>query len=164
MRVDREGNQWTHSYKLPDSAWVSAGSFAQVLEVASTGIFAGNRPDNGTAPAFTVQADYVMNTSFRIDPEDGASGSVLSIETTGQGLVQQDPPPNEQNRYNCGQVVTLTAVPKASEGWKFGGWSGDLSGLSNPTTIVMDRNRYVTASFTQGQEEILAYLPSVIRP
>jgi len=35
-------------------------------------------------------------------------------------------------------------------GWSFAGWSGDVSGSMNPTTIVMDGNKTVTATFTQN--------------
>ena len=46
-----------------------------------------------------------------------------------------------------GTVVTLTAYPAAD--WTFSGWSGDLSGTTNPTTITMSGNKTVTATFTQ---------------
>lgn len=166
MRVRRVGDSWTQSYMLASTSWISADPVNQTLEVASTGVFAGNQPpETGIpAPAFMSQADYFMNTSFPIDPEDGATGSILTVDTTGQGVVQQSPQPNAQNRYNCGQEVTLTAVPSAGNDWKFGGWSGDLSGLQNPAKIVMDRNHYVTANFTQGAVGIFSYMPSVMRP
>jgi len=43
--------------------------------------------------------------------------------------------------------VTVTAVPAA--GWQFDGWSGDLSGTANPTTITMNANKSVTANFSE---------------
>jgi uncharacterized repeat protein (TIGR02543 family) len=48
--------------------------------------------------------------------------------------------------YPAGTVVTLTAVPNA--GYAFNGWSGDLAGLANPTTITMTTNQSVTANIT----------------
>ncbi|MBI2831098.1 MAG: emp24/gp25L/p24 family protein [Chloroflexi bacterium] len=42
-------------------------------------------------------------------------------------------------------VVTLTAVP--SQGYKFVGWGGNLSGTVNPVNIIMDSNKRVTVSF-----------------
>jgi hypothetical protein len=41
--------------------------------------------------------------------------------------------------------VTLTAV--ADPGWQFVGWSGDLTGLANPSTLVMDADKSVLATF-----------------
>jgi uncharacterized repeat protein (TIGR02543 family) len=43
-------------------------------------------------------------------------------------------------------VVTLTANPES--GYQFSGWSGDLSGSANPTTITMNSNKSATATFT----------------
>ena len=44
--------------------------------------------------------------------------------------------------------VQLTAA--AAPGWEFSGWSGDLSGNTNPETIVMTGNLSVTANFTEA--------------
>jgi hypothetical protein len=42
--------------------------------------------------------------------------------------------------------VTLTATPSNSD-YKFSGWSGDVSGTSNPLTIKADSNKTITANF-----------------
>ena len=46
-----------------------------------------------------------------------------------------------------GSSVTLEAVPATATGWVFGGWSGDLSGSTNPAVLVMDGNKAVAAQF-----------------
>ena len=46
-----------------------------------------------------------------------------------------------------GATVTLTAI--ASEGYEFDHWSGNLSGSENPTTIIMDSDKEITANFTE---------------
>lgn len=66
----------------------------------------------------------------------------LTVSTKGKGNVVLNPP---GGAYVAGTVVTLTAVPRS--GFTFRGWSGALSGLTNPTTLVMDRNKSVTATF-----------------
>ncbi len=43
-------------------------------------------------------------------------------------------------------TVTLTAT--ANPGWTFAGWSGDLSGSSSPTTLLINTNKNITATFT----------------
>lgn len=48
--------------------------------------------------------------------------------------------------YLSGTVVTVTATPDS--GFKFSGWSGDLSGSENPATITIDGNKSITANFT----------------
>ncbi len=47
--------------------------------------------------------------------------------------------------YAPGTVVTLTAIPEP--GFDFGGWSGDIEGAVNPTSVVMAGHRQVEASF-----------------
>ncbi len=48
--------------------------------------------------------------------------------------------------YALGQKVILSAV--ADNGYEFAGWSGDLSGMENPATIIMYANRTIVANFT----------------
>jgi hypothetical protein len=73
----------------------------------------------------------------------------------GNGAVTVDP---DQPSYDAGEVVTLTAT--ADAGWSFTGWSGDLSGSTNPTTLTMDSDKAVTASFTQTQAS--SYTPQIL--
>ena len=58
------------------------------------------------------------------------------------GSVSMDPP---GGTYNEGTFVSLTAVP--DEGFIFTGWSGDISGTTNPKTINLKENRTITANF-----------------
>jgi hypothetical protein len=67
----------------------------------------------------------------------------LTVTYQGSGTVTKNP---DQPWYTYGQVVTLTAF--ASAGWVFNHWSGDLTGNSNPTTIMIDGNKSVVANFT----------------
>ncbi len=69
----------------------------------------------------------------------------LSVTTAGGGTVSIDP---LQSAYDSGTVVTLSATPL--DGAEFIGWSEDLSGTDNPATVAMDRDRGITASFTQS--------------
>lgn len=47
--------------------------------------------------------------------------------------------------YDFETPVTITANPTA--GYKFNGWSGDLTGAINPATLTMDSGKTITASF-----------------
>ena len=67
----------------------------------------------------------------------------LSINTVGSGSVAKNP---NQTAYSPGIVVTLNATPIV--GWQFDHWSGNLTGNTNPTTITMNGNKVVTATFT----------------
>jgi uncharacterized repeat protein (TIGR02543 family) len=56
--------------------------------------------------------------------------------------------------YSSGIQVMVSATPDS--GWQFTGWSGDLSGSSNPASITMNGDKTVTAIFTQNQYTVTA--------
>jgi hypothetical protein len=60
-----------------------------------------------------------------------------------------------KERYEPAESVTVTAVPAA--GYEFGGWTGDLAGTANPTTLVMSANRTVGANFTDVAAPVLTW-------
>ena len=76
------------------------------------------------------------------------AGDTLTVNTVGNGYVDLNP---AGGSYPSGTVVTLTA--NADPGWTFDGWSGDLTGNTNPDTITMDGDKTVTATF----EEIVVF-------
>ena len=79
-------------------------------------------------------------------PSDVAAASsyTLTVTTLGSGSVSVSP---VASSYPAGTVVTLTASP--ASGWAFSSWSGNLTGYGNPSTLVMNGNYTVTATFNQ---------------
>ncbi|MBE3140347.1 MAG: hypothetical protein IMZ53_07180, partial [Thermoplasmata archaeon] len=75
----------------------------------------------------------------------------LTVNNIGNGIVAKLP---DQSTYNQGTSVQLTAT--ADPGWTFAGWSGDLTGTTNPTTITMNSNKTITATFTRRVYTIIA--------
>lgn len=65
----------------------------------------------------------------------------LTVNVIGNGTVTRNP---NQLIYAEGTDVTLTAVNGSQT---FTAWSGDLTGSTNPTTITMNGNKSVTATF-----------------
>jgi hypothetical protein len=47
--------------------------------------------------------------------------------------------------YAPGTVVTLTATPVAGQPWV--GWSGAVTGTTNPITVTITKDTSVTANF-----------------
>ncbi|MCU0609002.1 MAG: C25 family cysteine peptidase, partial [Chitinispirillaceae bacterium] len=91
---------------------------------------------SGTGPVESIKLGYAQQTDYySITTSAGANGS---ISRTPEG-----------DAYASGTVVTLTATP--DPGYVFSGWSGDLTGTANPTTITMTGNKSVTANFTAQQ-------------
>lgn len=71
------------------------------------------------------------------------SGGANEIVSEGQRLVDGN---YGDFGVDCGDVVTFTAQPDAPE-WAFDAWSGDLITTTNPVTMTVDVDKYVTASF-----------------
>ena len=77
----------------------------------------------------------------------------LDINVEGSGNISKNP---DRDHYNYNEEISLTAA--ASEGWLFGGWSGDFAGLSNPANIVLDENKTVIATFIEQTEPVKVLL------
>lgn len=154
MRVIRSGNSWLQRYSFTgnEGDWVDGASFDHAIIATRAGLFGGNvSPDDGQpAPAHTLIADYFFNTAAPISPEDDNSTETLTVSIEGDGTVSP-----ESGNYPCGEQ-TVSATP--ANGWIFAGWSGALSGFENPTTLFMNGDLSVTATFIQqGSNKV--YLP-----
>ena len=53
------------------------------------------------------------------------------------------------HQYDNGETAAINAEPAV--GWQFDGWSGDLGGVNNPTGILMDSDKSVTAHFVESE-------------
>ena len=85
----------------------------------------------------TIRGNYSITANFIYNCYN------LTTSVVGNGTVT----PNTSNPHVNGSIVQLTAVPNSSC-WTFSGWSGDLSGATNPANITMNSNKSVTATFT----------------
>jgi hypothetical protein len=66
----------------------------------------------------------------------------VTVNVIGSGAVTMDP---SGGVYYGGTVVKLTAAP--ASGFIFTGWSGDLSGATNPASLMIAANKNITATF-----------------
>ena len=66
----------------------------------------------------------------------------ISIDPSGSGSVNKTPYKLE---YDHGEIVILS--PLAASGYYFDQWSGDLTGSSNPASVIMDNNKNISATF-----------------
>jgi hypothetical protein len=85
---------------------------------------------------FSIYATFIPSACQRY---------TLTTDVLGNGTVTLNPP---GGAYIADTEVTLEAIP--DEGCYFNGWSGDLGGNQNPTTITMNSNKSVTATFAVG--------------
>ncbi|HEV8538955.1 MAG TPA: right-handed parallel beta-helix repeat-containing protein, partial [Bacteroidota bacterium] len=98
-----------------------------------------NDVSKGAISSYTfnnVTGDSTIRAVFRI------LTYTLTVTASDSGSVTKSP---NQGSYNCGTNVQLAAVPNL--GYKFSGWAGDTTGITNPMTIPMFKNRIITAVF-----------------
>jgi len=104
--------------------------------------WSGNLSGTTNPVTVTMTGSRVITATFTQDEYTLTVG----VNPVGSGSVSREP---DQPTYHYGDVVTLTAT--ANTGWTFDGWSGDLFGVTNPTTLTMDSHKAVTATFTQDE-------------
>ncbi len=125
--------------KNPIKATYHYGDAVQLTATPNAGwsfaTWAGDLTGTDNSGTVTINGDKTVTATFTQDTY------TLTITTAGQGTVT---PSNTS--YLSGTTVDLNAV--AALHWKFSGWSGDASGTAN-TTITMNGNRTVTATFTK---------------
>jgi len=109
-----------------------------------------NDEDKSSCPGPSIDAIGAMGRALVIQ-------YTLSVTIVGSGSVSKSP---DLATYARGTTVTVQAVPQS--GWTFVGWSGDASGTTNPTSIFMDSDKSITATFaTAGAAEgTLALVPA----
>ncbi|MEX1213387.1 MAG: BspA family leucine-rich repeat surface protein [Balneolaceae bacterium] len=84
----------------------------------------------------TVTAVFEKAESYELEVSSSDGGSVDSEFVEGK---------RSGDSFIHGSKVEFRANPE--EGYRFVGWSGDLSGNENPVTISMDENKSISASF-----------------
>jgi len=117
--------------------------------------------DNGTVPGIydtffdlygmDIKVDFYgqarpQTSKWDIGPFEqvgtGVQKLFLTVNIIGSGSVQRDP---DSSWYSLGTEVSLTAIPSSDQ--EFTRWEGDLSGTTNPQTIIMDSHKNVSAIF-----------------
>jgi pectate lyase len=132
-------------------SFTASGGQTERWDIAASGMTgASSTKALGAAGATTLGwshsgANRLAHSLAQIAPSSGGGGQTFTLTTnvSGSGSVTRNP---NAPSYAAGTVVTLTATP--ASGFQFAGWSGDLTGSTNPTTITMSANRTVTATFT----------------
>ncbi len=130
----------------PNAASYASGTVVTLTATPASGFqFAGWSGDlSGTTnpQTITMSANRTVTATFTPITQGPFT---LTTSVTGSGSVSRNP---NAASYASGTVVTLTATPAA--GFHFTGWSGDLTGTANPSTVVMDRNKVVVANFASN--------------
>ena len=90
-----------------------------------------SQPGNTSQPVYSSQPPPVISYS-------------LNVSVNGQGTTN---PSTGSYTYHQGDSVTISAYPNS--GWQFSNWSGNASGTSSTTTMMVNGNSNIIANFTR---------------
>ena len=126
----------------PSSGTYVSGNTVEIEAIADPGWtfdhWSGDLTGSTNPDTITMDSDKTVTAHFI------QCQYTLTINTVGDGTVTKTP---NQATYTYGTPVELEAT--AEPGWTFDHWSGDLTGSTNPDTIIMDSDKTVTAHFTE---------------
>lgn len=125
---------------MPESGTFYEGDTVVITASASTGwhfdSWGGSIVDSINPVTIIMDSDKDITASFSKNIYS------LSVVTDGQGNTTPS-----SGSFEYGDTVTLEAT--ADQGWRFTGWSGDLNETSNPTSVIMNSDKNITAHFEQ---------------
>jgi len=143
------GAQW----RVDSGIWHNSGDTA-------TGLTPGAHPVSfKTAAGYTAPADHGVIISGSVVTSDTGTYTVVPpsnyILTLNQGGAMGSITPSPlgtwngaDRTYTAGSIVQLTAT--ANPGYHFVSWGGDVVGSGDPTSVTMNANKSVSASFAAG--------------
>jgi len=91
---------------------------------------------------FTVRAPITQTAHFTLTCH---TLTVAEVPPEGGAVTISPAPSCPNSQYQYGTSVQLAAAPAA--GYAFGGWTGDVTGTTNPTSVAINANKSVTATF-----------------
>ena len=103
------------------------GTTVNLTAIPATGwsflLWSGDLSGTNSRETVIMDSDISVTATF-------GQQFTLTVTTVDQGSVRLDPP---SDTYDCGTALTVTAIPNS--GWRFDGWSGDVSGVNNPIVL-----------------------------
>ena len=89
---------------------------------------------------YSAYSNVATVSSFMYTLKTSAANGTISLSPDG-------------GTYVSGTSVYITVVPNS--GYAFSSWSGDLTGITVPTTITMTGNKAITANFAPAAYQVL---------
>ncbi|HWQ22255.1 MAG TPA: stalk domain-containing protein [Clostridia bacterium] len=135
----------------PGGAVYARGTVVTLTALAAPGyLFAGWSGDLiGTQDV----AEVTMNADTSVTALFSPTAYALTVDVSGLGSVSRAP---DQASYALGTAVQLTADP--APGWEFAGWTGDVTTVMNPVSIVIGGAHALVAQFEPSAASLTSSL------
>lgn len=154
--VLRQETEWTDKSENCNSFFCGSSKITIVKADQPSQVIVG--PDHELGKGFRqpkhnrVSINYINSSSltliqpYIVDIDDFLVRNEYRLTTSAaNGNIQRSVEPNSFGAYPQGAVVTLTATP--SPGYFFTGWSGGITGIITPISVVMTESKTVVANF-----------------
>jgi len=149
LKVQVDGTEYTSPH---DFQWVM-GSQHNISAISPQSGAAGVRyeydswSDGGTQThEITIGSNNIFTAHYKTEYE-----LTLGQAPAEGGSVEAMPP---GPWYVNGTEVMLTAKPDTNLGYAFSGWSGSITSVENPVSVMMERPKSVIAHFKEIQEAV----------
>lgn len=133
------------------------------IEIIGEGSVNEEIAGESTEESIVSQYESSSLAAQNTDKDPGARSHRNMQVTTNGKLVQQNQTDesvedsvqmqNEATGTSDTIAVTVKLTAEPAEGWSFARWEGDLTGSSNPVSIVVDEEKNVTAVFEEDDPE-----------
>ena len=108
---------------------------------------------SGDAIGSSSPIDVIVDDNKNVVANFSLVQYALTTSIKGEGSITETIVNTRKSTdYDSGTTVQLEAVP--SKGYYFAGWSGGITGESNPSQILIDRPKNVTATFKKLSYEL----------
>jgi len=128
-----------------------------VASVSSTGLVTALAAGSAIITATTADGNFTASSAITVTPVVAPVQYTITTAVTGSGTVTLNP---AGGTYPAGTQVTITATP--ASGYQFSGWSGNITGTTNPVTVTLSSGISVTAGFTQTPNQGNCSNPTVV--
>ncbi|MCX6097337.1 MAG: stalk domain-containing protein [Caldiserica bacterium] len=141
--------------RSPDASLYALGSVVTLTAIPAAGYtftgWTGDLDSTANPVAVTMEADKTITAVYSVD------SYTLTVNVSGSGSVATFP---DQVTFSRSSVVQLTATP--ADGWEFTGWTGDLTTVMNPITLIVGGAHVVVAQFEPVAPSLASSLGIVV--
>ncbi len=131
-----------NSYQINDQVT----AFISVPEHYTFTGWTGDLSGTENPKTFIVDKNISLGATVIIDTQNPPDQSTINVNQPIGGTIILQP---QQTTYYNG--TTVTAQLSIQSGYQFNGWTGSLSGSTNPVTFVVNENMIISANISEVQ-------------
>jgi hypothetical protein len=139
--------------QFPDAVVYDHGALVRISALPGDGwrfdSWSGDISGSHSPHIFLMNSDRIIIANF-------LPVHTLIISTTGYGTTE---PRVGTYSYNRGTRIYVSALP--ASGWKFDGWSGDISGRDSTRILTINSDKKITACFQPQYRSNKPVMPAI---